>query len=285
MVEAQHTRAPGNRLWGFMLESPGNGGRLAAVFAFLTLVFVVWSGYAIATSVLPPLAANRGRIDAAISLNLIISGVVFLGAHLALVLILVRRPREARIPRENMRIEVLWTVLTAAVLIGLLINSEIDARALGSRETGPEEPLVVEVVAQQFAWNFRFPGEDGILGRTDPKLVDQAELNFIGLDKRDPAAEDDIVMPQSLLILPEGREVVIRLRSMDVIHSFFVASFRVKRDAMPGLATEFSFTPTATGMFEIACAEHCGLGHYRMRGAVEVVPRGEWLAKIKEVTE
>lgn len=285
MVEAQHTRPPGNRLREFMLESPGNGGRLAAVFAFLTVVFVAWSGYAIATSALPPLAANRGRIDAAISLNLIISGVVFLGAHLALVLILVRRPREARIPRENMRIEVLWTVLTAAVLIGLLINSEIDARALGSRETGPEEPLVVEVVAQQFAWNFRFPGEDGIFGRTDPKLVDQAELNFIGLDKRDPAAEDDIVMPQSLLILPEGREVVIRLRSLDVIHSFFVASFRVKRDAMPGLATEFSFTPTATGMFEIACAEHCGLGHYRMRGAVEVVPQAEWLAKIKEVTE
>ncbi len=285
MVEAQHTRPPGNRLRGFMLESPGNGGRLAAVFAFLTLVFVAWSGYAIATSALPPLAANRGRIDAAITLNLIISGVVFLGAHFALVLILLRRPREARIPRENMRIEVLWTVLTAAVLIGLLINSEIDARALASRDTGPEEPLVVEVVAQQFAWNIRFPGEDGIFGRTDPKLVDQAELNFIGLDKRDPASEDDIVMPQSLLILPEGREVVIRLRSMDVIHSFFVASFRVKRDAMPGLATEFSFTPTATGMFEIACAEHCGLGHYRMRGVVEIVPRGEWLAKIKEVTE
>jgi cytochrome c oxidase subunit 2 len=268
-----------------MLESPGNGGRLAAFFAFLTVVFVAWSGYAIATSAMPPLAANRGRIDAAISLNLIISGVVFLGAHLALVLILLRRPREARIPRENMRIEVLWTVLTAAVLIGLLINSEIDTRALGARNTGPEEPLVVEVVAQQFAWNFRFPGEDGIFGRTDPRLVDQAELNFIGLDKRDPASEDDIVMPQSLLILPEGREVVVRLRSMDVIHSFFVASFRVKRDAMPGLATEFSFTPTATGMFEIACAEHCGLGHYRMRGAVEVVSRGEWLAKIKEVTE
>lgn len=266
-------------------ESPKNGGRLATAFALLTSVFVLWSAYALATASLPPLAANRGRIDAAITLNLVISGVVFLGAHLALVVILLRRPREARIPRENVRVEVVWTVLTALILVALLINSEIDARALGAGGGSADEPVVVEVVAQQFAWNFRLPGEDGIFGRTDPKLVDQAELNFIGLDKRDPAAEDDVVMPQSLLILPQGREVRIRLRSMDVIHSFFVASFRVKRDAMPGIATEFTFTPTTAGTFEIACAEHCGLGHYRMRGVVEVVPGAEWPAKVKEVTQ
>ncbi len=278
----------GNRLHGFMsLESPKNGGRLALAFALLTVVFVAWSAYAIATAAMPPLAADRGRIDSAITLNLIISGVVFFGAHIALVLILVRRPREARIPHENVRIEILWTVLTAIVLIALLVNSEIDTRALarGSSVTDGPEPLVVEVVAQQFAWNVRLPGEDGIFGRTDPKLVDQAELNFIGLDKRDPASEDDIVLPQSLIILPAGREVRIRLRSLDVIHSFFVASFRVKRDAMPGIATEFTFTPTTPGVFELACAEHCGLGHYRMRGMVEVVPAEEWAAKVTEVTQ
>lgn len=269
------------------LESPRNGGRLALAFALLTAVFVVWSAYALATSALPPLAADRGRIDDAISLNLIISGVVFFGAHIALVLILIRRPREARIPHENVRVEILWTVVTAIVLIALLVNSEIDTRALarGSLAGDGPEPLVVEVVAQQFAWNFRLPGEDGIFGRTDPKLVDQAELNFIGLDKRDPASEDDVVLPQSLLILPAGREVRIRLRSLDVIHSFFVAPFRVKRDAMPGIATEFTFTPTTPGTFELACAEHCGLGHYRMRGMVEVVPALEWAAKVTEVTQ
>ncbi|MBP6703366.1 MAG: hypothetical protein KA385_07655, partial [Vicinamibacteria bacterium] len=105
------------------LESPKNGGRLALAFALLTVVFVAWSAYAIATAAMPPLAADRGRIDSAITLNLIISGVVFFGAHIALVLILVRRPREARIPHENVRIEILWTVLTAIVLIALLVNS------------------------------------------------------------------------------------------------------------------------------------------------------------------
>lgn len=268
-------------------DSPRSGGGLARVFALLTVVFAAWSAYALATSSLPPLAADRGSIDSAISLNLIISGAVFLGAHLALVLALVRKPREASIPRESLRMEILWTGLTAAVLVALLVKSEIDIRALAApRPTGNESnPVVLEVVAQQFAWNFRLPGEDGIFGRTDPKYVDQAELNFIGLDRSDPASEDDMVLPQGLLVLPVGRRVEIHLRSMDVIHSFFVASFRVKRDAMPGIAGVFSFTPTTTGSFELACAEHCGLGHYRMRGLIEILPEADWAAKLKELTE
>lgn len=270
------------------LDSPRNGGALARLFALLTVVFASWAAYALAVSSLPRLAADRGRIDAAISLNVMVTGVVFLGAHLALVAVLLRRPREARIPRDNLRVEILWTVLTATVLVALLVNSEIDARALAGSGEGSGSasgPVVIEVVAQQFAWNFRLPGEDGIFGRTDPRLVDQAELNFIGLDKKDPASEDDIVLPQGLMILPAGRKVEVHLRSMDVIHSFFVAPFRVKRDAMPGIEGVFTFTPTTPGSFELACAEHCGLGHYRMRALVEVVPEGEWAAKVKEATQ
>jgi cytochrome c oxidase subunit 2 len=268
------------------LDAPLNGGPLARVFALLTIVFSCWSAYALATASLPPLAADRGRIDSAIALNLIVSGVVFLGAHLALVLVLLRQPHEARIPRESIRVEILWTAVTAVVLVALLVNSEIDARALAGGSAGPDRspPLVVEVVAQQFAWNFRLPGEDGIFGRTHPRFVDQAELNFIGLDKKDPASEDDILLPQGLLILPVGRRIEIHLRSMDVIHSFFVAPFRVKRDAMPGLDGEFTFTPTIPGSFELTCAEHCGLGHYRMRGLIEVVPEGEWPRRVMEAT-
>jgi cytochrome c oxidase subunit 2 len=257
------------------------------VFALLTVVFAVWSAYELGTASMPALATNRGRIDSAISVNLIISSVVFFSAHLSLVIALLRRPHEARIPRENVRVEVVWTLVTALILGALLVKSEIDTRALAAADPSADgsRPLEVEVVAQQFAWNFRLPGEDGIFGRTDPKLVDSAELNFIGLDKKDPASEDDVVLPQSLLILPVGRQVRVRLRSMDVIHSFFVAAFRVKRDAMPGIAGEFGFTPTTTGSFELACAEHCGLGHYRMRGLIEVVPAEEWAAKVKEATQ
>lgn len=268
-------------------ETPRNGGPLAQVLALLTLAFVVAAVYALATSALPPLAADRGRVDRAITVNLVLSGIVFLGAHVALILILLRRPHEARIPRENIGVEIAWTAVTAVILIALLVNSELDSRALARSNTvaGAGDPLLLEVVGQQFGWNFRFPGEDGILGRTDAKLVDTAELNFIGLDKKDPASEDDIVLPQGYVILPEGREVRIRLRSLDVIHSFFVAAFRVKRDAMPGMATEFTFTPTASGNYELQCAEHCGLGHYRMRAMVEVVPASEWASRVKEATQ
>ncbi len=268
-------------------ETPQNGGPLARILALLTVAFVGVAVYSLATSGLPPLAADRGRIDRAINVNLVLSGIVFLGAHVALILILLRRPHEARIPRENAGVEIAWTAITAVILIALLVNSELDSRALARSTTAPGagDPLLLEVVGQQFGWNFRFPGEDGILGRTNAKLVDTAELNFIGLDKKDPAAEDDIVMPQGYVILPEGREVRVRLGSMDVIHSFFVAAFRVKRDAMPGIATEFTFTPTASGSYELQCAEHCGLGHYRMRAMVEVVPASEWASRVKEATQ
>ncbi len=147
----------------------------------------------------------------------------------------------------------------------------------------PPDAFVVEVTGQQFAWNIRYPGPDGVFGKTDVKLVDPAALNFIGLDRTDPAAQDDVTL-QNQLFLPEGRPVRVRIRSLDVIHSFFLPDFRVKQDAVPGMTTETWFVPRQAGTFEIACAEHCGLGHYRMRGQLTVVPPGELEAKIKEAT-
>jgi cytochrome c oxidase subunit II len=145
----------------------------------------------------------------------------------------------------------------------------------------PADAFVVEVTGQQFAWNIRYPGKDGIFGRTDPKLVSPEASNFIGLDRSDPNAADDIMM-QNQLFLPAGRPVRVRIRSLDVIHSFFLPNFRVKQDAMPGMTVETWFVPTQTGDFEIACAQHCGLGHYRMRGQVHVVPASELEARIKQ---
>ncbi len=113
------------------------------------------------------------------------------------------------------------------------------------------------------------------------KLVDSSALNFIGLDKSDPNAADDLTT-QNQLVLPEGRPVRVLLRSMDVIHSFFLPNFRVKQDAMPGMTSETWFIPQKAGDYEIACAEHCGLGHYRMRGQVHVVAPAELESRIKE---
>jgi cytochrome c oxidase subunit II len=140
----------------------------------------------------------------------------------------------------------------------------------------------VEVTGMQFAWYFRYPGPDGKFGQTDPKLIDPSSGNeaAIGLNTSDAAAKDDIV--SGTMFLPVNREVDLTLRAVDVIHSFFVPSFRFKQDAVPGLAIHMHFTPTEVGDYEIACAELCGLGHYKMHGMVKVISQADfdkWLAQ------
>ena len=140
--------------------------------------------------------------------------------------------------------------------------------------------LVVQITGEQFAWNVHYAGPDGVFGRTDIKLLD-LQSNPLGVDRSDPAAKDDITTVNQLY-LPVNKPVIVKLRSKDMIHSFGVPEFRVKQDAIPGLTIPIWFIPnvttadmrTRTGNpgfdYEIACAQLCGLGHYRMRGFVTV---------------
>jgi len=151
-----------------------------------------------------------------------------------------------------------------------------------------KEALVVQVTAEQFAWNIHYAGPDGVFGRTDIKLLD-LQSNPLGLDRDDPAAKDDVVTLNQLY-LPVNKPVVVRLRSKDVIHSFGVPEMRVKQDAIPGLTIPIWFVPTITTadmrtklgkpefQYEIACAQLCGLGHARMRGFVTVQTAEEFKA-------
>ena len=123
------------------------------------------------------------------------------------------------------------------------------------------------MTAQQFQWNFRYPGPDGKFGRTDLTLV--SSTNQIGLDEKDRGVKGRHCLNNEMHI-PVNRPIVVRLRSKDVIHSFFLPAHRVKQDAVPGLAIEVPFTPTIAGNFELACAELCGAQHYKMKGLVTV---------------
>jgi cytochrome c oxidase subunit 2 len=180
----------------------------------------------------------------------------------------------------NTKLEILWTALTAVLFIGLnLTGSSIWAAERFAPAKAGSVP--VEVTGMQFAWFFRYPGLDGKFGKTDPKLIDPSAGNesAIGLDTSDPAAKDDVVT--GTMYLPVNREVDLTLRAVDVIHSFFVPAMRFKQDAVPGLAIHMHFTPTQTGDYEIACAELCGLGHYKMHGMLKVVSQEDfdkWLA-------
>jgi cytochrome c oxidase subunit II len=158
------------------------------------------------------------------------------------------------------------------------------------------EALVVQVTGEQFAWNVRYAGPDGKFGKTDIKLID-LQSNPLGVDRSDPDAKDDVTTVNQLY-LPVNRPIIVKLRSKDVIHSFNVPYMRVKQDAIPGLTIPIWFTPTVTTaemrartgnadfQYEIACAQLCGLGHYRMRAFVTVVSPEEfqkWLDdKVKE---
>ena len=121
----------------------------------------------------------------------------------------------------------------------------------------------------QFQWYYRYPGADGKFGQTKPDLIDASTGNPLGLDSSDPAAHDDIVAAQ--LILPVNRPVELVLKSQDVVHSFFLPSMRLQMNAVPGLTTHASFTPTQTGSFEVVCSQLCGIGHYRMHSSVNVL--------------
>lgn len=141
----------------------------------------------------------------------------------------------------------------------------------------PESALTVELVAEQFAWSFRYAGRDGKFGRRDKKFVNMN--NPMGLDPEDLAGKDDIVTANELYA-PMGKPVLIEMSSKDVIHSFFVPELRVKQDIVPGMKIPVWFEPTRIGHYEIGCAQLCGFGHSFMRGDLYVTSQedfSKWL--------
>ena len=153
-----------------------------------------------------------------------------------------------------------------------------------------EDATVVRVVAQQFAWNIHYAGNDGVFGMARPELVDE-QTNPLGLDPEDPYGKDDVTTINQLR-LPVDKPAIVHLSSKDVIHSFALYEMRVKQDAIPGLNIPVWFTPNVTTEamrertgnpdfgYEIACAQLCGNSHYSMRGFLTVMEQDtfdDWL--------
>lgn len=231
----------------------------------------------------PPLASNRVGIDDLFFTILVVTGITFVLVQSVVGYLVWRYSDQSRERAiywyENLPLEIIWTLVTAAILATLILPGlRLWAQIYSAP---PLDSLRVEVTGQQFEWNIRYPGKDGIFGRIDSHLI--TSDNPLGLDENDPTSKDDIVLLNQLY-LPLFKPVAIRLRSKDMVHSFFLPHFRVKQDTVPGLAIEIWFTPTRLGKYEIACAELCGLGHYRMRGFLQVMPLGEfekWLENVR----
>jgi cytochrome c oxidase subunit 2 len=239
---------------------------------------------------LPDLASRHGGgIDSMLNYLLVAVGVMLLVSYLVLAWFIWLGSRRAAIGARlaTHRTEI---ILSVALGLGMAIVAEGGVLAIGMPvwaeyfdATPPADAVQIEVTAQQFMWNVRYPGRDGKFGRTDVARIDDT-TNPLGLDRSDPDGKDDIVTLNEITV-PFGRAVRIRLHSKDVIHSFFLPHFRVKQDAVPGMTPEVVFFPTKVGQFEIACAELCGLAHYRMRGFFNVVSPADyeqWLRKQQE---
>jgi len=235
-------------------------------------------------------AAHAAEIDNMMVLVHWLMLVLFVGWG-AFFIFVVARFRQGANPRASYTgakgkiskgIEVAIVVAEAILLVGYAIPAW--ARRV-NQFPSENEAVVVRVVGHQFAWEVQYPGPDGKFGRTVPTLV--ASDNLLGLDKTDPNAKDDIVTSNQL-VLPVNRPVLLHLTTQDVIHSFGLYEMRVKQDAIPGMDIPVWFIPTVTTDemrqkigkadydYEITCSQLCGLGHFRMRGFVNIKSQADF---------
>jgi cytochrome c oxidase subunit 2 len=212
-----------------------------------------------------PAASNWGSIDVTLFITLIISGIFFIAITVFIAIALMRyRHKEgarAAYQPENKKLE-LWLIIVTSVGIAAMLAPGLVVYSDFVRV--PKNAYELEVIAQQWQWAFRFPGQDGKLGKSNVKFVDSA--NPFGLDPKDPAGQDDVLIINNEVHLPLNHPVKVLLRSKDVVHDFYVPQMRSKMDMVPGMVSYFWFTPTKTGNYETLCAEYCGVGHYNMRG-------------------
>jgi cytochrome c oxidase subunit 2 len=218
-----------------------------------------------------PIASNWGTMDDTVNLTFWVTGIVFVAVNLFMAYAIVRyrhrkgTERRAEYEPEYKKLEWWLIGLTSLGVIAMLAPGLV---VWAKFVTVPDDADVVEAVGQQWSWSFRLPGADGVLGATDPSLMD--EHNPFGMDATDPRGQDDVLVGVPELHLPLDRPVKVLLRSKDVLHDFTVPQFRVKMDMVPGMVTYLWLTPTKAGEFEILCEELCGMGHFAMRGRVVV---------------
>ena len=151
--------------------------------------------------------------------------------------------RKAVFFADNNLLEAIWTIIPVIVLAGLIIQGLFTWTSIMNVDKG-NDPLVIELYAQQFNWKARYGGADNTLGKANVRLIDIDRANILGLDEADPNAQDDIITSE--LHLPVGRPVLFKMRSQDVLHSAYMPHFRAQMNCVPGMITQFSFTPTKT---------------------------------------
>ena len=265
---------------------------LSIIFLVLGMIILIWSVFYYIDDFLPIAASEHGHlIDNNFNITLFFTGIVFIATQILLFYFVYKyrqtKKRQAYFYPDNNKLELLWTLIPAIVLTFLVVKGMTSWYVITGPE--PEGSLEIEATGKQFQWMIRYPGVDGEFGEI--MLDSVSATNMFGMQWRDPSGHDDFAPNE--IHLPVNKSVLVRIRAHDVIHSFFLPHFRVKWDAVPGVPGRFWFTPTITTEemrkitgnpdfnYELACAEHCGRGHYSMRTSVVVESEekyNEWLS-------
>jgi len=260
---------------------------LSIGFMVFGLIAIVWSAFYYAPMYLPEPASEHGMwIRSMFQWTLVPTGIIFVLTQILLFWFAFRyrfnKKRRAVHFAHSTKLEILWTAVPAVVMIGLVAIGLVNWFKIF--KPAPENAIIVEVTGKQFQWDIRYSGDDNVLGTKSVYKID-AE-NAFGIDWKDNNSRDDF--KSDTLYLMKNRPVLVRINSLDVLHSFYLPHFRVKMDAVPGIPTQFHFLPTKTTAeareeydnrkfnFELACAELCGQAHFNMRRVVKVVEEEEW---------
>jgi len=215
------------------------------------------------------IASNWVGMDHTITLTFWVGGGVFVAVCLFMVYCLFKfsykEGRKAEYKPEDKKLEKILTWATTVGVAALLAPGLI----IWSQYVNvPKNALEVDVMAWQWGWQYRLPGEDEKLGTT--KVTNINDDNPFGINPDDPFGQDDVIIQSDVLNIENNRPIKILLRSVDVLHNWYVPQFRSKMDAVPGVVTFYWFEPNKVGEYEVLCAEYCGVGHYAMRGTVIV---------------
>ena len=259
----------------------GLNAMLFMVFMVVGLIGFFWYSYANFDGYTLPVASEHGvHTDREFWVTMGVIVVAFTIISIVMFIFIYKyqykEGRKAKFFPDNHYLELAWTIIPALVLAVLIftgLSTWNDITAPASKEAE-----VIEVIGQQFAWTARYPGKDGELGGVSYKLIDAS--NEFGLKLDDNKSFDDFKSLE--LHLPANKEILLKIRAKDVLHSVFLPHFRVKMDAVPGMPTHFKFTVTKTTQemrdelgnqnfnYEMACTEICGRGHFSMRFPVIV---------------
>nr|WP_294793233.1 cytochrome c oxidase subunit II [uncultured Mucilaginibacter sp.] len=274
------------------------------LMAVICIVFLVaggigtyWSFSVQGQMVLPDAASVHGvKIDSMFWTTTVITFIVFVITQILLFTFLFvyrhSSKRRAYFLPHNNTIEKVWTILPAIVLTILVIFGFFTWQEVTNSADAKGQPasINVDITGEQFMWNLRYPGPDGLLGKKNYKLVSGS--NKLGIDYTDKNSFDDL--KADTMVIPVNKSVRLNIGSKDIIHSVYMPHFRVQLNAVPGLPTFFKFTPTYTTAqmrqktedpkFEylVYCNKICGASHYNMQKVVRVVSEAEytqWLAK------